>query len=276
MIISEEHKFAFLHIPKCAGTSVRKPLEKFDSLNGRFTARVDNHSALGQLDYVHIPLFTLREHFPSEFQAVQEYWSFAVMRDPFSRFASSVSQRLKMYSNQPIQKRSVAEIREAIDQSIDYLAGQPRDGRQLPPEYIHFQKQTDYIKLDGDLIVDKIYRMDEVELLLADLGRRVGQDFLTSASAEGNKSTQANRSVVFRNDLLRRVIEASRPVAKHLSMVLSDSTKQKIRERVYVPRDQRMKDLFAAGDVRAFIRDYYSSDLALYQQISDQSRRVAS
>ena len=275
MIINDDFRFAFIHIPKCAGTSVRRPLEKFDSLHGLFSDRVDNCPALGQLDYVHIPLFTLREHFPREFKAVQEYWSFAVMRDPFSRFASSVSQRLKMYSDQPIQKRSFDEIRRVIDESIDFLGGQPAKGRLLPPEYIHFQKQVDYIQLNGVCIVDKIYLLDEVEILLADLGRIVGQDLL-ARPARGAQATHANRTVVFRSDLLRRVIEAARPVTNQLSKVLPDSTKQRIRQRVYVPRDQGMEEMFEAEDVRAFITDYYARDLELYQQITDQAKRAKS
>ena len=33
MLISDSHKFAFIHIPKCAGTTVRKSLLKFDTRN---------------------------------------------------------------------------------------------------------------------------------------------------------------------------------------------------------------------------------------------------
>ncbi|WP_199456732.1 MULTISPECIES: sulfotransferase family 2 domain-containing protein [unclassified Marinobacter] len=273
MIISDEYKFVFIHIPKCAGTSVRKPLEQFDSCQGSFTARVGSHPTFGRLDYVHIPLFILKDHFPNEFSAVKDYWAFAVVRDPFARFASSVSQRLKMYSDQPLQKRSEDEIRSFIDESIDYLLSQPRDKHLLPPEYIHFQKQVDYIELDGSRVIDKIYTVDEVDTLLADLGRRVSQDLQEGSSAYGG--IQTNRSVVFRNDFLRRVIETGRPLTNIVSAVLPESAKQRIRKRVYVPRDQRMKDLFAADYVRAFINDYYADDIRLFQKVSQRDRSEA-
>ncbi len=80
MIISDKHQFAFVHIPKCAGTSLRSILQHFDDRGSKFTGRVDHHTELGELDYVHIPLFALREHFRPEFEAVQQYWSFAVVR----------------------------------------------------------------------------------------------------------------------------------------------------------------------------------------------------
>lgn len=266
MIINDQHQLAFIHIPKCAGTSVRKSLQPFDSRYGMFTNRVDNHPDLGQLDYVHIPVYTLSEYFPEEFAAVRDYWSFAVMRDPLVRFASSVSQRMKMYSDQPIQKRSLREIRTVIDESIDYLSRKPRGRHLLPPEYIHFQKQADYIELDGVRILDRIYTVNQIDALMADVEQRVGQSQVESNTAGG--VTQANRTVVFRNEFLRRVIETARPITDRLGKVLPESTKQMVRDCVYVPRDQRMKVLFESDDVQVFIRQYYADDIALYRQIS--------
>ncbi|KPP97788.1 sulfotransferase family 2 domain-containing protein [Marinobacter sp. HL-58] len=274
MIISEKHRFVFVHIPKCAGTSIRNPLTPFNEWQLAGPPWQKKNSVLGTLDYGHIPLFTLRHHFPAEFEAVRDYWSFAVMRDPFDRFASSVSQRLRMYSDQPIQKRSLDEVRLVIDESIDYLSRQPREGHLLPPEYIHFQKQVDYIQLDGVRVLDTIYTVNEINDLLLDVGRRVGQN-LGEPGTEGGV-TQANRTVVFRNDLLRRVIETARPLTDRLGKVLPESVKQQVRERVYVPRDQRMKDLFEADDVQAFVLDYYADDIALCRHVNQHERSDAS
>jgi hypothetical protein len=275
MIISDRHKFAFVHIPKCAGTSVRRPLEKFDSYEGAFTGRVDSHPTLGQLDYVHIPLFSLRDHFPAEFRAIREYWSFAVMRDPFARFASSVSQRLKMYSDRPIRSCSSDEVRRAIDESIEYLTNKPREQCLLPPEYIHFQKQVDYIQLNGESVVDKIYLVDEVDTLLGDLGRIVGKNLLEPETF-GAQGAKANVSVVYKNDLVRHVIESARPVTNRLGKILPENAKQRIRDRIYIPRDKRMRDLFAQEHVQAFITDYYEDDVRLLEQVRESRRCEAS
>jgi hypothetical protein len=245
-------------------------LEQYDSRKGAFTDRIAIHPNLGQLDYVHIPLFTLRQYFPLEFAAVQNYWSFAVMRDPFTRFASSISQRLKKYSDQPIQKRSLDEVRSIIHEIIDFLCRQPRSGHRLPPEYIHFQKQVDYIELEGVRILDSIYTVNEIDHLRSDIAQNAGKNPGGLVTEEA--VSRANRTVVFRNELLRRVIEIARPVTDPLGLVLPTSVKQVIRDRVYVPRDQRMKGLFEDDDVRAFIRDYYAEDIALYRQISQSER----
>lgn len=264
MIINDEYRFVFLHIPKCAGTTVRETLQSFDSREGRFTGRVDYHPALGKLDYVHIPLFALREHFRAEFEAVQDYWSFAVVRDPYSRFASSLTQYLKMYSDRSIQNCSIKEIESFARSAIDYLSSQMQLHSLLPPEYIHFQRQVDYIQLGDKQIVDSIYTVGQIDELIADVSRHTGQGLLEIASQGGTPS--ANRALVFRNDLLRRFIVISRPAANFLSKFLPENYKQTIRNHVYVPRDQRMKDIFESDHVRAFIGEYYAADIRLYQR----------
>lgn len=273
MIISDEYKFIFIHIPKCAGTSVRGILEPFDCKAGKFTGRVDHHPKLGELDYVHIPLFSLRDHFRSEFEAVQEYWSFAVMRDPYARFASSVSQRLKKYSEKPIQKRSLEDIDSCVREIIDFLTCHRREQVLLPPEYIHFQRQTDYIQLDGKQIVSSVYTVDQVNKLLFDVSQHIGRS-LSDIVPERTKAI-ANQTKVFRNDLLRRMIETSRPVTAQLRKILPESFKQSIRDRVYVPRDQRMRELFEADHIRTFILEYYAEDISLYSTLSGGNRSAS-
>ena len=277
MIISNTHRFAFVHVPKCAGTTVRHPLQAFDDCNGAYTERVGDHPhpVLGNLDYAHIPLFTLRDHFEEEFRAVKDYWSFVVVRDPFARFASSVSQRLKMYSDQPIHRSKLGDISKAIAESIDYLSQQPRCKHRLPPEYIHFQKQIDYIELDGEQIVNSLYTVDDVDKLLEEVGQRVGGS-LGQSNQAGGLQPRANQSIVFRNDLLRWVIETARPLSNKVSRLLPEGVKQWVRDQIYIPRDQRMKNLFTADYIQDFIRDYYAEDIALYKKVGYHDQVAAS
>lgn len=265
MIISDKYQFAFVHIPKCAGTTVRTPLQRMDDCDGFFTSRVDHHPDLGLLDYVHIPLFTLRDYFSSEFEKVQNYWSFAVMRDPHSRFASSISQRLKKYRNQPIQNCSAVEIKEEIKRSIDFLENQLRYNHHLPAEYIHFQKQVDYILLDGKQIVDDLYTVDEVDLLLAAVSKRVGCNLC--AGGNDGQMPQDNRSMVYRNELFRLLMKSTRPVTRLAARTLSENSRQKLRNMIYIRRDQRLESVFSSDYVQDFIQNYYQDDIALWNEI---------
>lgn len=49
MIIDDRHRFVFVHIPKCAGTSVRQVLKQFDSYEGRWANAKREHPELGRL-----------------------------------------------------------------------------------------------------------------------------------------------------------------------------------------------------------------------------------
>jgi hypothetical protein len=265
MIISDKHRFVFLHIPKCAGTSVRRPLSQFNQWTEAGPPWTRDHPDLGLLDYAHIPLFVLRDYFPDAFESVRNYWSFTLLRDPFTRFASSVSERFRMYSDRPIRHRSEAEILTSINQTIDYLSSQPRARHLLPPEYIYFQRQADYIVLDGERVVESVYTVDEVSSLLAEVHSRVDHPWGES-SITGEADGRANAIFMFRNDLLRRAYRYTRPLTMALSMVSPDLVKQYLRAWVYVPRDQRTGPLFAADYIREFIREYYAEDIALYDE----------
>jgi hypothetical protein len=175
-----------------------------------------------------------------------------------------------MYSDQPIHKRSKGQIRAVVEESIDYLSSQPQNQHRLVPEYIHFQKQVDYIEIEGARMVDNLYTVNTINDLLNDVSQRVGQTLTTPA----NKASQplANRTVVFRNDLLRRIIESGRPLSDRLGQILPENAKQRIRDRVYVHRDERMSELFNSERVREFVENYYAEDLALYRQTIKSGR----
>jgi hypothetical protein len=54
--------------------------------------------------------------------------------------------------------------------------------------------------------------------------------------------------------------------------ILPENVKQEIRDRVYVPRDKRLKILFEDSRVQDFIKKYYADDIALYRSLIDTPR----
>jgi hypothetical protein len=273
MIISDSHKFVFVHIPKCAGTSVRSYISRYDDRDGAYSNRVENHRKIGPLDYVHIPLFILEEYFPQELEHIRSYHSFTVIRDPYDRFASSVAQRFRMYHDEPIQKQTVPAIRKEIERVMNYLRGQQKNkAHLLPPEYIHFQRQSDYIYLREERLIERIYRLDEVAGLLEDVGQIVGQ---TLTKEEEKQPAQANITRVHRSDGLRRVVEGTRPLLRPLLSLLPESAKKKMRQWVYVPGKDRLGKLFDEPAVTSFIEDYYAADVKLWQESGQPVKKVA-
>ena len=262
MIISDEHGFVFVHIPKCAGTSVRQHIKQYSSRK-KFTLSVSEHPALGKLDYSHIPLFILRKHFPHDFEVFQNYSSFAVVRNPFDRFASSLAQLLSHYKGKYIQHCSRKEIHATFREIIEYLT--ENDNYLLSNEFIHFQRQVDYIQLDGEQIIENIYTIDQIKKLIADIESKLGSRLENSFSHTSN--TYLNRSFVYRNHFLRIAHVTLGYKLNSVVKVLPESIKQKARDCVYASPKNKLSDILEKDHVQAFIRDYYSDDIILYQGV---------
>lgn len=269
MIIDDKHKIAFVHIPKCAGTTLRQHLQEYDRSQGKFTDRVDMHEKLGMLDYVHIPLFVLKEHFPEEFQRVQQYWSFAVIRDPYSRFASSVSQRLKMYGSKPIEALSEKEVRQEVESCIEFIKNNAREQVLLPHDYIHFQRQVDYIYLGKEKIVDAVYATEKVDDLVDILMEKMGHTSEVLIKVKNNEKRK-NNTVVYRNDFVRFLMRIIKPFNRILVSVMPERLKETFKRKVYVGRDERMGSVFSDPSVKRFIDDYYHQDIKLYERVKKQ------
>jgi len=266
MIISDKYHFVFIHIPKCAGSTVRSLLQGLDDTHGAFTGRVERHPELGLVDYVHIPLFVLKIYFPSEFDKVKRFYSFTVVRDPFSRFPSSFSQHLKRYGKEAVKDLSLKELKFEVTRVINYLSNQPGGQALLPADYIHFQPQYDYIYLQGERVVDRVFGLDKIDALVADLNRFIGSDVIKWQS---ERIENINQATVYRNELIRQMISPLLPLAqKVVRPLLPLCVHEALRGLVYVHQTQRVADIFDSDYVRSFIKEYYREDIELIQSLT--------
>lgn len=258
MIISDKHRFVFIHIPKCAGTSVRRSLAPFDDAGGVFSERVAEHPALGLLDYTHIPLVVLRDHFPDEFRKVADYETFAVLRDPYARFASAFSQRMKMHQGEKLGLLSTEDIEREAGVIISHL----EKNNIVAPQFIHFAPQSLYIDLDGVRLVKNVYPLEDVAALEARLANLIGAPLASFG--------HANKSLDYR---WRGVAPLMHGASRVLRAVLPQRTVAKLRARVapYAkrPRDSAEAEILDLPGVRAFIASHYKQDFQAY----DASRR---
>ncbi len=149
MIISDQHRFAFVHVPKCGGSSVRVQLKRFDKYGGRFS-RKTFHPELGFIDLSHLPLETLRDHFPEAFEEVRSYRSFAFVREPEARFFSAVRQRIGEFRRIPEPDITPGMALKEAEAVIDHVAGAPHS---LDAQYIHFRRQADYVFCGSEQVV---------------------------------------------------------------------------------------------------------------------------
>ncbi|SOB97691.1 sulfotransferase family protein [Rhodobacter sp. JA431] len=265
MIISDMYQFAFIHIPKCAGTTVRNMLLDYDDLKGAHTSRIDTHPVLGHLDYVHIPLFTLREHFPDLFAKVTAYQSFTIVRDPYSRFTSALFQRIDRNCPTPARLMTQDELEHEACKVMEFLRENGGQNVLLPPEYIHFQRQSDFIFLNGEKVLDAIYTTQQIDLLQTVLEQKIGQ----TLRVPQNDTIKNNKSQVFKNDTLRVLFRYLSPLQKRLVPLLPASFKAMTKQLVFKERKSGGVDLAKLDDVRAFVEEYYAEDLLIMRSLEN-------
>lgn len=253
MIISDEHRFAFVHVPKCAGTSVKSALRAIDSTAGRFE-RIADHPAMGMTHCAHIPLRDLAAFFPSDFRKVRDYRSLALVREPTERFVSAIFQQLREFKHYPqsgITGEVVAAEAEAV---MRYLAADPA---RLDLEHVHFNRQTDFIELEGQRIVKRILSIER----MADAVSFIAESTGVSVGGE-----HENRTTELRFRALRPVQRLlRRPYA-----LVPQARRQRIRDgftRAGLYRGVAKQQFVRRGGVlEGFLHDYYARDFALYAE----------
>lgn len=262
MIISDKEKFVFVHIPKCAGTSVRMRIEHLDDRSGAYSGRLEQHHELGLLNYVHLPLQTLADYFPAEFECVKSYRSLAVLRKPRDRFASSVAQYCNRYTDTDMRSHSRKTLRRVVWRLIDILQNYEvkSPGARLPAKLIHFQRQRDYTHLQEAQIIDYLVDVADVEAVLSSL--------LGAAALKGVSMQKANESRVYRNAGIRLLALVAERLTPGLAGALPLSATRLVRRYFYSPLDHQFDSVFEDHIVQSFVASYYASDQALFNEIS--------
>ncbi len=272
MIISDTHRFAFMHIPKCAGTTVRQALAPYDEHASEFYDKaVFEHPAFGPLDHHHIPLQVMRDHFPEAFAKLRRYQSFALIRDPFSRFPSSLHERFVQRDRRPLNERSALEMSREVETVISALAKHPRDVPITDPGLIHFSRQSDYVFHNGEQIVKSLKVVAEIDGLFEDLSGLIGRQL----RPEERKNRQMNYSV---RALARLQFAVTRPIEKLLPRWVWKPVYKPIKQVFFAAGLLRkdynpLLELPNADDIKGFISEFYADDVRLFNSL--ESARVA-
>jgi hypothetical protein len=265
MIINDAHKVVFIHIPKCGGVTIRTLLGPYDDAEGSFKG-VRVHEELGEIDCGHIPLFVLQEHFPKEYQKIKDYETYAVVRHPLSRFPSSVSQYVKWYGEASIRYLTLSEIHAHVDNVIDILQSHEHDQSYLPYQYIHFQRQIDFIYNNKRKLIDNVNTIENISDVILSIGKKIGKEF--DDAAEGGYSK--NETLVFRNKLIRCVYGiAKSKIWPLVPTSIQKSTAGFLRDAVYVSRQSKLGHTFESNYIQDFIRSYYAKDIKMYEELAE-------
>lgn len=255
MIICPTHRFVFVHIPKCAGTSIRSQIVVCDPRHVAM-ARVGRHPVLGTIDYGHVPLDQLRMHFPNEYAALRSFDSFAVLRDPLARFGSALRQVLWQYEKRPMTLIPQAELRETTLRTLDRVAAEI-DAPSHP--YIFFMRQDRFVFDWNERVTQHLVPLEMVSDFIGYLSRRTGTPMETGARANQNVDLKVKGrlgKIAFGvNDALRRRLPGP------LHALLKDTALKVLATRKSAAE---VSGVLKIPEVRDFVAEYYARDTELH------------
>jgi hypothetical protein len=257
MILSDRYRFVFIHIPKCAGTSVRQAILPYHDTDSWFLKTVETHPDLGEIDFRHLPLKLLRDLDHEAFEKLTHYEAYALLRDPFQRFRSAMAQRAKMYLGKEFAQLNDHDIRTEIENVITYLQSEPR---VIAPDFIHFSRQSEFVQINGERLVQNIYPVEKLDLLVAALGQHIGTD--------GLEVRHANKTTVFRHPQFKHIMYSGSALARRvLPTSLHETLRRSARRVLMKPGNTVQLSVFDEAYVQNFIRTYYAEDILLYQEV---------
>lgn len=145
-----QNKCLYIHIPKCAGTSIEnvlygKPLIRFD---------VEN-----KLWIQHVTMKELVEYYFSE-EEIESLFTFSIVRNPFDRFVSSY--------NWLCSVEGVSKTKETFRDFVfarnefEFLVGEKYRHKKRN-YYHHLLPQIEFLERDGDIVVDYVGRFENLQ-----------------------------------------------------------------------------------------------------------------
>ncbi|MEL6682529.1 MAG: hypothetical protein AAFQ09_07765 [Pseudomonadota bacterium] len=259
-IIAQKKGFAFIHIPKNGGSTIRDQFAGFDDCGQTFFYSENQHPVLGDVAYWHLPLWAIADHHPNEFAMIEGAWAAALTRDPESRFRSALAQRARQHLGKPIDQLSKTERRHEADAVMRHL----EDNAKLPnAAFCHFTRQIDFVSLEGAQVVKNVYPIEQIDNLTAEFAQRAGI---------AAKFGAANKTEVTRHGALGQAARTAWRLAKPL-MPASVQDKARARLRDVVVGSVTATDNLEIMDERllGFVRDFYAADYDLHRQSSQSA-----
>ena len=249
MILSRAHDFGFVHIPKCAGSTIRAQLRDKDDLQGRFY-RTMQVEGLGRINGNHVPLRWLADHFPQDYAALRAVKSYTITRRPIDRFVSAVSQRIRAMGQEP-GNLPAPEIRRLTDGILTDL-----EKAQGFPTGLHtiFMRQVDFTRLDGAQVLTELWPMENIDAFFDMLEDRHGLPLI--------RDKVWNPTVTYRVPAMAGPLKRAKDMAKKLLPVKSYAALRDLGVKAFTTKGAPNLNevLLGTESITAFVADYYRAD----------------
>ena len=263
MIVIDDKRFIFQHIPKCAGTTLRKWIIDGYGTDVRFMGVVD-HPEVGKVETAHLALKFTKVVFPEVFEKFRAYQSLAILRDPFDRFVSALGQYLREFHKQNIHLMDAAMLRQAVEDLTSHLRGghQDRDYRLM-----HFHTQASFVEHKGERLITTLHPIENTAVAARDVGQILNLD-------PAQMRTQNERKE-FRLRAIGAPVRAADRLARR---VMPEKIWRRSRNiamaRLMKPKRGPADTVYAVPGCRDFVAEHYARDIELYEMVRLQHRKA--
>lgn len=232
-MISHHHKCVFVHIPKCGGQSVETAFLHDIGLDWRRRAplllRFNDNPDLGPPRLAHLLArdYVAMGYLPRDM--FDSYFKFAVVRNPYRRIVSTY---------------------QYLDPKKPFLEFLTENLRDDPGAELHYfiRPQMDYLSdKDGKLIVDEIYKLEDIQTGFTDVQQKTGLKtqlpHVNSSKAKHEKQHSGKRRALVTRALL-------------------DLDFARVRREIFGRTEihKNWKDYFQQETCRAVVAEYYKAD----------------
>ena len=274
MIVSDKHRFAFIHIPKCAGSTVRQALAAYDESFAGMTAGLKNwrqnefvfwHEGEDQfLDYHHLTLAQLQRLYPEQWEKVDAYPAYAILRDPYSRLISALYQYLRQVEEIVVHDLGPEELQARLIPILEKVDAFFAKDPQLPFDYVHFQPQSSYVELDGKRVVEGLVSISSLDQLYHMLDDQLAPH---GEALEPFHLQKTNVTKAYRWQAAQNLVQRHSGLVNALRSRLPRGFKTKIRQVLLKDSDLKQVSITESKVVREFVERHYARDVALWNEV---------
>jgi hypothetical protein len=157
MLISEKKSFVFIHNPKCAGTSVRSALLKYETTGDLFWQNSEWNER--PINKAHLPLTVFRDLYPRHFQLFSTYLVFMFVRNPYDRTVSAFNESHKKMvptKEDPAFEAAYGRALNGFVQSMSHDAF-----RIVLHKFRNCPRQVDLCYIGHKRMVDVVMKLEE-------------------------------------------------------------------------------------------------------------------
>lgn len=141
-------------------------------------------------------------------------------------------------------------------------------GDLLPYTHIYFQRQIDYLFLDGIKVIKHVFCLGNIDTLFDSIQNQTGLQF---SDGPTKKSIQkVNFTERYRFNWTKKISETNNPIVNSLKKLSPEILKHVHRKLVFT-KPAVIKSQARNPVVKNFIASYYSEDIELYKRICQEN-----